>query len=36
VIERTFHDWQVDNIAVRDIASDTRHMPAVIARLTRP
>ena len=35
VIERVFRDWRIDQMAMEDIPSGTRHMPAVVARLRR-
>ncbi|HTX26967.1 MAG TPA: methyltransferase domain-containing protein [Streptosporangiaceae bacterium] len=36
LIERVFAGWRLDQIAVQDIPSQTRRMPAVVARLRQP
>jgi hypothetical protein len=36
LIERVFAGWHLDQIVSRDIPSQTRRMPAVVARLRTP
>jgi SAM-dependent methyltransferase len=36
LIEHVFAGWHLDQVGVRDIPSDTRHMPALVARLRSP
>jgi SAM-dependent methyltransferase len=35
-IEAVFRGWRIDQMTVAEIPSDTRRMPAVVARLRRP
>jgi SAM-dependent methyltransferase len=34
VIEHVFRDWRIEAITMQDIASDTRSMPALVARMS--
>jgi SAM-dependent methyltransferase len=36
VLIRVFAAWHIQSVTVQDIVSDTRAMPALVARLTRP